>query len=242
MKRLFAALAILTFGAVTAHGQIPRTEDKKPTESGKADPQASRLLADARAARANWEKFPGFSADAEVNIDGKLSRGTVKVSATGKVAFDKLDPEAEAWAKRHLSSVVAHRIDDSASLNTPCAFADNDANHPLGRAITVLSDELHSSYRVRGKEIIVVNRQMKDQKFSITVLENRTNKDGKILPATFVVHYWGAKSGDLQRTESHSQTWTRVDGFDLPATAYVITATKTLSTRSLTLSNHQMGK
>jgi hypothetical protein len=214
----------------------------QPAKILPADPLATKLLADARAARAEWSKFPGFSADIEVNIDGKLSRGNVKVEANGKVSFDKLDADAETWAKRQLSSVVAHRIDGSAGLDTPCAFADNDANHPLGRAIKVLNDELHSSYRVRGREIIVVNRSMMGEKFSITVLENRTNKEDKILPATYVVHYWDTKSGDLKRTESHSQTWTRVGAFDLPVQAYVITATKSLSTRSLTLSNHQLPK
>ena len=114
------------------------------------------------------------------------------------MSFTKLDPDAEAWAKRQLGSIVAHRIDNSASLNTPCAFADEEANNPLGRAITVLSDELHSSYRVRDRQIIVVNRQMKDARFSITILENRTNKEGKFLPASYVVHYWDAKSGERQ--------------------------------------------
>lgn len=228
----------------TAKEPAVSVKDKQDAEkqSGKADPLATKLLADARAARAQWEKFPGFTADIEFNFDGKVSRGTVKVEAKGKVRFEKLEGEAEAWAKRQLGSIVAHRIDDSASLNTPCAFADGEANHPLGRAITVLSDELHSSYRVRDRQIIVVNRQMKDARFSITILENRTNKEGKFLPASFVVHYWDTKTGDLEKTESHLQTWARVDGFDLPVTAQVITATKNLSTRSLTLSNHKVAK
>ena len=230
-------------------------KDKQDTEkkagNAKADPVATKLLADSRAARAQWEKFPGFTADVEINFDGKVSQGVVKVEATGKVSCvlmvltgraEKLDGDAEAWAKRQLGSIVAHRIDDSASLNTPCAFSDGEANHPLGRAITVLSDELHSSYRVRDRQIIVVNRQMKDSRFSITVLENRTNKEGKFLPASYVVHYWDTKTGDLEKTESHLQTWIRVEGFDLPVTAQVITATKNLSTRNLTLTNHKVGK
>jgi len=220
-------------------------------QAGKADPVATKLLADARAARAQWEKFPGFTADIEINFDGKISQGVAKVEATGKVSCvlmvlsgraEKLDAEAEAWAKQQLGPIVAHRIDDSASLNSPCAFADSEANHPLGRAITVLSDELHSSYRVRDRQIIVVNRQMKTSRFSITVLENRTNKEGKFLPASYVVHYWDTKTGNLEKTVSHLQTWTRVEGFDLPVTAQVVTATKTLSTRSLTLTNHKVGK
>jgi Protein of unknown function (DUF3386) len=239
MKHPCAALAVLIIAAAAAPAHFLWTEADK---GAKADPQATRLLADARAARAQWQKFAGFSADALVNIDGKESRGKVKVEASGKVSFSKLDAEAEAWAKRQLGSIVAHRIDDSAGLDTPCSFADADANHPLGRAITVLNDELHSSYRVRDRQIIVVNRNMKDVRFSITVLENRPNKEGKYLPASYVVHYWDTKTGDLQRTESHSQSWTRVDGVDLPVTAMVITATKSLSARSLTLSGHQLSK
>jgi hypothetical protein len=215
---------------------------EKQTGKAKADPLATKLLADARAARAQWEKFPGFTADIEINFDGKISRGKVAVEATGKVSVNKLDGDAEAWAKRQLGSIVAHRIDDSASLNTPCAFSDGEANHPLGRAITILNDELHSSYRVRDRQIIVVNRLMNTARFSITVLENRTNKEGKFLPASYVVHYWNTKSGDLDKTESHSQTWVRVEAFDLPVAAYVITATKNLSTRSLTLSGHKLTK
>lgn len=238
MKPLLATM-LLAFSAANVQAQI--AGDKKPAEI-KADPQATKLLADARAARANWTKFPGFTADIEVNIDGKVSHGKVKVEATGKVHIEKLDAEAESWAKRQLSSVVGHRIDDTTTLDTPCAFADNDVHHPLGRAITVLNDELHSSYRVRDRQIIVVNRNMKGVRFSITILENRLNKDGKYLPDTYVVHYWDSKSGDLQRTESHSQSWTRVEALDLPVTAYVITATKTLSTRRLTLSGHQLAK
>src|ERR1700677_225982 len=205
-----SALALVFLGAASAQGNNKET---------KAEPAATKLLADARAARAEWKKFPGFTADVEVNIEGKISKGKVKVEATGKVSFTKLDAETEAWAKRHLASVVGHRLDDGTSLETPCAFADNDVNNPLGRAITVLNDELHSSYRVRDRQIIEVNRVMKGLKFSITVLENSTTKEGKFLPASYVVHYWDTTTGNLQRTEAHSQTWTRVDGFDLPDTA-----------------------
>ena len=75
-----------------------------------------------------------------------------------------------------LRTIVGHRTDDSAGLKTPCAFADQETTHPLGRRIQVLTDELHSSYRIRGKEIVVVNRTTKDRKFTITVLESITNK------------------------------------------------------------------
>jgi hypothetical protein len=205
-----------------------------------ADPAATKLLADARAARANWDKFPGFSADIEVNVDGKVSKGRVSVDAAGKVMLEEVDKAAEGWVKRTLASIVGHRLGGGAGHETPCAFADNDAHHPLGRLINVLNDELHSSYRIRDRQIMVVNRTTPESRFSITLQENRTNVEGKFLPASFVVHYWDAKSGELTKTEANLQTWTRVSHYDLPVTTRVITATKELSVKSLTLSNHKL--
>src|SRR5262249_39369297 len=122
-----------------------------------ADPAATKLLAEARAARASWNQFPGFSADLEVNLDGKVVKGRVEVNPKGKVKLDLPEGEAHDWARRQLGSIVGHRMDGGTSLETPCAFADDNAHHPLGRAIRVLNDEFHSSYRIRDRQIIVVN-------------------------------------------------------------------------------------
>jgi hypothetical protein len=134
------------------------------------------------------------------------------------------DPEAQAWAKRMLSSIVAHRLDDGSDLHTPCAFADDVADHPLGRAIRVLNDEFHSSYRIRDRQVIEVNRVMKDTRFTITVIENRPTPDKHYLPSTYAVNYWDLKSGALQKSEAHLQTWQRVGRLELPLAAAVVTA------------------
>jgi hypothetical protein len=216
--------------------------DDKPKE----DPAASKLLQDARAARAQWVSFPGFAADIEVNFGGKTSKGKVHVDSAGKLQFEGLDKNMESWAKRTLGSVVGHRLDDSASRNTPCAFIDDNKDHPLGRAIRVLNDELHSSYRIRDRQIMEVNRQMKEGKFSISVLENRPNAEGKFLSTSFVVNYWNLENGELQRSEAHHQAWTRVGKLDLPTTLTVITSipeksgASGRSAQSLTLSNHKL--
>jgi hypothetical protein len=209
---------------------------ERPKAAGPADPEATKLLADARAARAAWENFPGFSADVEVNVDGKVSKGTVAVDAKGKVALQVDDPAAAAWARRVLASVVSHRL-AGPEENTPCAFADDNATHPLGRAVRVVGDEFDSSYRVRDRQILVVNRTMKDTRFTITVLENRANAEGKFLPAHYVVNYWDAKGG-LSRSEAHRQTWQRFGRFDLPREAFVLaTEAGKQDARCLTLSN-----
>jgi uncharacterized protein DUF3386/uncharacterized protein DUF4198 len=213
----------------------------------KEDPVASKLLAEARAARAHWENFPGFSADLEVNLDGKVSRGKVLVTSNGKVTVENSDKAAQEWAKRILSSIVAHRLSDSAERDSACAFADSETDHPLGRAIQVLDDEFHSSYRIRDRQIVVVNRHMKNQRFTITVLENRTNKEGKFLPISYAVNYWDTKTGELTKSVVNHQKWTRVGTFDLPVRALVLTSNSqgadsrsAQAANSLTLSSHKL--
>jgi uncharacterized GH25 family protein len=212
-----------------------------PREKPAADAAATKLLADARAARATWENFPGFSADVEVNLDGQVTRGQVEVSGKGEVTL-KLEKGAAAdWARPTLRSIVGHRLDNSADLETPCAFADDNAHHPLGRAIRVLNDEFHSSYRIRDRQVIVVNRSLRDTRFTITVMENRLNAEKKFLPVSYVVNTWATEGGALRNSATHHQTWQRVGAFDLPHTATVVTASAgKLEARSLTLSNFHL--
>ena len=227
MKCLWSIALLLPAGAPEA----------KPA----ADAAATKLLADARAARATWENFPGFSADVEVNLDGKVTRGQVEVSAKGEVALKLEKGAAAEWARPTLRSIVGHRLDNSADLDTPCAFADDNAHHPLGRAIRVLNDEFHSSYRIRDRQVIVVNRSLRDTRFTITVLENRQSAEKKFLPVSYVVNTWNSEGGALRSSAAHHQTWQRVGAFDLPHTTTVVTASAgKLEARSLTLSNFRL--
>ncbi len=209
-------------------------KDTKPA----ADPAATKLLADARAARAVWKDFPGFTADLEVNVEGKAIKGRVSVSSGGDVTLHLPDDDHARWAHGALASVVGHRLDDGGE-ETPCAFADDNTDHPLGRAVRVLSDEFHSSYRIRDRQVIVVNRDMKDARFTITVMENEVNPEGNFLPACFVVNTWDTKTNALTSSETHHQTWKRLGAFDLPESLLVVKATADgkQEARSLKLSN-----
>jgi uncharacterized GH25 family protein len=209
----------------------------------KADPAATKLLADARAARANWVDFPGFRADLLINLDGKVHKAAVTVNARGEVAVDSDDEEAVRWARRQLTSLAGHRLDDAAGAATPCAFADDNENHPLGRAVMVLNDEFHSGYRIRDRQVIVVNRTMGDSRFSIIVMENVVNAEKKFLPGTYAVNTWDLKTDALKRSDTYHHAWKRVGAFDLPAELTVVTATDgKMEARSLRLSNHELLK
>jgi hypothetical protein len=235
MKRLARLiLGVLVLGLVC--GMSSRAEERA---KGTADAAATKLLADARAARAIYHDFPGFTADIEVNLDGKATHGTVEVSDKGKVTLKLDDPAAEKWAKGTLASTMAHRLDSGSSGgDTPCAFADEDAHHPLGRAIRVLNDEFHSSYRIRDRQVIVVNRHMPGSRFTITVMENLRTREDKFLPACYVVNTWDAKTDALTSSETHHETWQRVGAFDLPQETVVVKAMAgKQEARSLKLSN-----
>jgi hypothetical protein len=201
-----------------------------------ANPVATRSLALARDARAAWQNFPGFTAEVEVNLDGKVTRGRVQVNEKGKVQLEMSDPAAAKWARGLLTSTVEHRMATGAAEQTPCCFVDQDITHPLGRAIRVLNDEMHSSYRIYGDQILEVNRQTKDMRFTIVVMENIRNEEGKYLPASFVVNTWDLKTNALRSSDASHQTWKRVGQFDLPAKFTLVTATSSkLQTRALTL-------
>jgi hypothetical protein len=233
-----AALAAAAWWGGAAGGADQPADGKG--EKAAADPAATKLLAEARAARAVWDKFPGFTADVEVNVEGKVARGRVTVDAKGDVTLKLPDDAAEGWARRTLASVVGHRLGDGGGEPTPCAFADDDADHPLGRAVNVLGDEFHSSYRIRDNQILVVNREAGDSRFTITVLENTLNEEKKYLPAFFVVNTWD-KADALTRSEAHRQTWKRVGKFDLPESITVLTATAgKQEARRQTLTNHRL--
>lgn len=218
---------VFTIFAVLAAEPATKTES----------PEATKLLADARAARAEWHHFPGFTADLEVNWDGKAVQGKLSVDAKGKARVELSDAEMSKWSQRSLASIVGHRL-PGGDRSTPCFFPDDIAHHPLGRAIQVLNDEFHSSYRIRDKQVIVVNRTAKDVRFTITVLENHLNEERHFLPAHFVVTSWDLKSNQLVRSETHHQTWQRVGHYDLPRTTLVVTASAgKLEARSIKLSN-----
>ena len=234
MKRLCGVF--LTLAALAA--LCGAHKDAKP----EGDPAAMKLLADARAARAIWKDFPGFTAELEVNLDGKVQKGRVSVDPEGEVTLQMPDDKGAAWARRTLASLVGHRLDDGGAA-TACVFDDDNADHPLGRAVRVLDDKYHSSYRIRDRQVIVVNRDMKDARFTITVTENVVNKEGKYLPACFVVNTWDAKTNALTRSETHHQTWKRVGAFDLPESLTVVTAEAGgLEARGLKLSGLQLAR
>jgi hypothetical protein len=198
----------------------------------------------ALAARASWEQFPGFSAEIAGSVDGRAFSGKTKVAATGDVSLELDDNVVKPWVEEQLQSLVTHRMAPPKHEGSPVLrFADSDASHPLGRLLIFEGGQFASSYRVLDDRITVVNRNLGKRNMTITVLDDVRNAEGKQLPQSYTVQYWNAENGELDRTESISNRWTRVGRYDLPATVTVRTASKAgLTVRNLQLAKHKLAK
>lgn len=183
--------------------------------AGGANLTATELLAASRATRAVWEDFPGMKAQLSVSVDGRPSSGSVEISADGNVKLELDDAEAQKWAERVVGSVVQHRLPGN-RLPVQASFADQAADHPLGRKLKLSEDLMGSVYRIRDHVVRQVNRTMGPQRFTISVLEVYRTGEGKYLPTVFTVSFWDGKTGELINAETHHDRWQRIDHWDMP--------------------------
>ena len=213
-----------------------------------ADPKAVTLFEEALATRAAWgDDFPGFAAHLAGNVDGRPFTGSLTVRDNGSVQVEADDPVAQPWLQDQLDSIVMHRLADDRSSTSPAQarpvlrFADDQDDHPLGRLLTFVGGQFASSYRVKDRQISVVNRHIGKRNMTITVLDNDTNAEGRFLPRSYLVQYWDAASGTLDHVESVQERWQRFRSWDLPTAHTVTTASSAgFSVKSVTLSEHRL--
>lgn len=212
-----------------------------PLQAEGADPRAVALFQDAIAARASWKDFPGFTANISARVDGRAWKGTVTISAKGDVDLSTDDEVVAPWAQEQLESLVMHRIARGEGKPPIIRFADEDRDHPLGRLLTFEGGKFASSYRVKDRQLVVVNRNLGKTNMTITVLENDKNAEGLFVPRSYTVQYWDAGTGALQRTESIQNRWTRVGAWDLPTLHTVLTASGSgQSVKTMKLEGHKV--
>jgi hypothetical protein len=213
-----------------------------------ADPEAVALFEHALAARAAWgDDFPGFAAQLAGSVDGRPFMGSVTVRDDGSVKVEADDPVARTWLQDQLESIVMHRLASGRGGSPPdqprpvLRFADDEDDHPLGRLLTFVGGSFASSYRVKERQIKVVNRHMGKRNMTITVLDNDRNPEGRYLPRSYLVQYWDAATGTLDHVESIQERWQRFGSWDLPVAHTVTDASDAgFSVRSVTLSEHRL--
>lgn len=219
-----------------------------PLDNSRVDADAVAMFERAIAARAAWDNFKGFSAQAAVYLDGRHSSGHVTVKPDGEVSFDgtpKLEDEAaREWVNDQLHSMVIHRVPNSGLRAKPVlSFADKDEAHPLGRLVNFHGGRFASTYRLRDDEIIVVNRSLGRENMSLQMLESERNADNKVLPRAYQVQYRDAQSGAITRVETFRNRWQRFGKFDLPESlAQTVSSSGGVSVRSLKLQSIKLAE
>jgi hypothetical protein len=212
-----------------------------PFESQAADAKAVALFQEAIASRAAWSHFPGFRAEIKANADGRAWKGSATITAKGDVELAMEDDVVAPWVKEQLESIVLHRLARPEGKAPSLRFGDDNLDHPLGRLLIFDGGKFASSYRVKDGQIVVVNRNLGKTNMTITVLDNDQTADKKFLPRSYTVHYWDAASGQLERTETIQNRWTRVGSWDLPTTLTVQTSSSSgQSIKTMTLSQHRL--
>ena len=125
--------SVSTFQMAFSDALSAAEDPKEVTKNAQGDPEAIKLFDAARAARAHWSNFPGFSADIDVQLDEKSASGKLIVDADYVVTISGLPKDLEEGARRELNSVVGHRKDTSKEPTPAVVFDDKAGVSPLGR-------------------------------------------------------------------------------------------------------------
>jgi Protein of unknown function (DUF3386) len=201
-----------------------------PAGKSVAGISAADALARARDGRAIWTDFPGFASDVTIRGGGQDVTGKLEIDADGNVSLDAPASPLRDWAEEQLNSLVQHRMPDGEITTGNVTYADDDADHPLGRKINLGDSNLSSAYRLKDDVIMEVNRSMGKMRFTISVLEIERNAEDKYLPRSFAMNFFVSATGELTNSLAYRNDWQRVGRFDLPGRILEIDAKKGGST------------
>jgi len=215
-----------------------------PTPAGaqkKSRLSAPEMMQKAHENRAQWDDFPGFSADLVVFADTQRAAGQITVSAEGDIELQLTEDESFSWISEDLQSLVSHRLpQEDREYNV--SFVAGQRATGLGRLIQFNEDRMHSVYRVRGNVITEVHRTMDPKKMLISVIDVRRNPEKKYLPRSYSVTWTDAKTGKLLSTTVVNNQWVRVGRLDLPSRVLKVIDKEDGSreVHDLRLSNHKL--
>ncbi len=191
------------------------------------DPKARELLQRAFNKTARWQNdFKGFTANLTVNVNGKVTRGSVIIKGPRDVSVHLDDPDVQKWVQEQLGMIAVHR--------GPRSFEESDGKyaltmledgHPCGTKLTIHGS--NSFYRLKNDTITQINREMGHPgmapfAFTINVEDSTTTQEQKNLTTRYTVYYYSPTDKTLNNVDSFTDTHVRVGLFDLPATRRII--------------------
>jgi hypothetical protein len=164
---------------VAATGAMPPAA---ATQNGQVEiVSAADLLQQARRNREVFTKdFQGFRSKLTVRLDGKSHHGTClfRVPATLEVELNGGKPPSVVEAA--VRNMLLHRVPSSTAVTAEARYGEPDA-HSLGKKV-LLNDKYQSTYRIKNRQILEVDRKLSEFRRVLTVLETRKTASGRYLP------------------------------------------------------------
>ncbi len=166
------------------------------------------------------DDFSGFRSKLTVNVDGQAHSGTMLFRPPITLEIELADKDVRKSVKSTVRSLLSHRMRSDGSPEENLRLAEGDS-HPLGRRV-LLGDKYDSSYRIRDRRILEVDRKMKESRLVISVLATETTAAGKYLPTRFFVTVFDRESGALKNASVYTDVYQRVGGEYLPRSRRII--------------------
>jgi hypothetical protein len=185
--------------------------------------------------------FGGFSAGVHYAWDQESWGGSVRVESPANIRFEGGISGCDEHFRWELASMVGHHWwlpFDEAEGGMELSLESRE--NPLGRIVKV-EDGLDSKYRVRGGQVIQIERRFRDLRFSINIQQRDFTEDGRTLPIHFCVVYWSVAGGRLVRTDVYRDGYKKVEGVHLPLSRRIITSDDSGSTtRQILFRGHEL--
>jgi hypothetical protein len=211
---------------------VPLSDNARAKLAG----EPNRLVADALAAEATWQAFPGFMAELEIKCNGNVSHGRVIVQRDGRVFVESVSDAHRVWAVPYLDGLVCQRLpQDEVGKKTWILANPRGQGMPWGRAVCSTDAPFGPCYWIQEGRFHAVECRLAKMKQRLTTLKTEDSSDNKHLPAIQVLHLWNAQTLELKTTETRVFTWRRTGGFDLPATIEVLSGGTAAETTSLAI-------
>ena len=191
-----------------------------------ADVSAMQLLTQARASRAVWTDFPGFSAQLQVKRNDRQASGTIRVDAKGGVELEGMGDITSGFPEQQIDSLIMHRMPVS-QFNEEAVYEASARSHVLGTAVRLAEERMGSVYRIRDNVITEVNRNMEPLRFTISVLDVVRNEEGHYLPHVFTVSFWDQEKNLLHSNHTYYHEWQRIGSYDLPSKLVIVSSDST---------------
>jgi len=193
----------------------------------KNDPAAYNFLKSASEARASFPKnLLGFSADFSADVEGRTVSGHVVYDPGSdlQLTLSGGTDQDQAWVRGQIRSQILHRSGVPFEKGDGTyAIAFTGSENALGKQVA-LSDSMQSKYRIRGDEILEVDRTIGGERLIVCVLDTLQTKAGKRLSTQMSVTHFAA-DGTLKASEMITDKFEIVSDIPFPGTRRVLATT-----------------